>query len=84
MPEVEVGKVSDYFSHIMVAGVDLSGALRVGDRIHILGHTTDIEMSVDSMQINRADVPQAKSGDSVGIRVPERVRRGDIVYIVMP
>jgi len=84
MPEVEVGKISDYFSHIMVAGIDLIGALRVGDRIHILGHTTDIETAVDSMQINHVDVLQAKSGDSVGVRVPERVRRGDTVYVVMP
>ena len=82
MPDVEVGKVSDYFAHIMVAGVDLSGPLHVGEKIHIVGHTTDLETTVSSMQIDRADVAQAECGDSVGIRVPERVRRGDTVYAV--
>lgn len=82
MPEIEVGKISDYFSHIMVAGVDLSGPLHVGQKIHILGHTTDLETTVNSMQIDRADVTQAACGDSVGIQVPERVRRGDMVYVI--
>jgi translation elongation factor EF-1alpha len=84
MPEIEVGRVSDYFSHIMVAGVDLNAPLHVGDRIHILGHTSDTEMNVDSIQIDHKDIAQAKAGDSVGIRVPERVRRGDMVYLVKP
>ena len=84
MQEFEVGRISDYFSHIMVAGVDLSASLHAGDRIHILGHTTDIEMNVDSMQIDHKNAAQAKAGDSIGIRVPERVRRGDKVSIVKP
>ena len=84
MPEIEVGRVSDYFSHIMVAGVDLSAPLHLGDRIHILGHTSDTEMNVDSIQIDHKDTAQAKAGDSVGIRVPQRVRRGDMVYLVKP
>ena len=84
MPEIEVGRVSDYFSHIMVAEVDLNAPLHVGDRIHIMGHTSDIEMNVDSRQIDHKDISQAKAGDSVGIRVPERVRRDDVVYLVKP
>jgi len=84
MPEIEVGRVSDYFSHIMVAGVDLNAPLHVGDRIHILGHTSNTEMNVDSMQIDHTETVQAKAGDSVGIRVPERVRRGDTVYLIKP
>lgn len=82
MMEVEVGKVSDYFAHPMVAGVDLTQPLKVGDRIHILGHTTDLELGVGSMQIDHVDVPCAASGASVGIKVPERVRKGDTVYLV--
>jgi translation elongation factor EF-1alpha len=68
----------------MVAGVDLNAPLHVGDRIHILGHTSDTEMNVDSIQIDHKDIAQAKAGDSVGIRVPKRVRRGDMVYLVKP
>ena len=84
MTEIEVGRISDYFSHIMVAGVDLSAPLHVGDRIHIVGHNSDTEMNVDSMQIDHKDAAQAGAGDSVGIRVPQRVRRGDKVYLVKP
>jgi selenocysteine-specific translation elongation factor len=54
----------------------------VGDRIHIKGHTTDMELTVGSMQINNVDVSEAKAGDAVGIKVTERVRRGDAVYKV--
>jgi selenocysteine-specific translation elongation factor len=82
MPEKEIGKVSDFFARPVVAGVEMKGSLKVGDKIHIKGHTTDIEMLVGSMQINNADVTEAKAGDSVGIKVNDRVRRGDIVYKV--
>ena len=82
MPEVEIGKVSDFFAKPVVAGIELTASLKVGDKIHIKGHTTDIEFIVDSMQINNVDVNQAKAGDAIGIKVSERVRRGDIVYKV--
>lgn len=80
MPEEAVGRVSTFFARPVVAGIDLTGTLRVGDRIRIQGHTTDLELSVESMQINNVDVEEAKPGDSVGIKVPDRVRRGDWVY----
>lgn len=82
MPEVEIGKVSDFFAHPVVAGIELSEKLKVGDTIHIEGHTTDLEMTIESMQIDNVDVSEAKAGDSVGVKVPERVRRGDHVYKV--
>jgi len=82
MPEVEIGKVSDFFAHPVVAGIELTGSLKVGDRIHIKGHTTDLEFAVDSMQINNANVEEAKAGDSIGIKIGDRVRRGDTVYLV--
>ena len=83
MPEKAVGKVSDFFARPVVAGIEMTGTLKVGDTIHIMGHTTDIEMVIDSMQINNANVSAAKPGDSVGIKVPDRVRRGDTVYKVI-
>ena len=82
MLEEVIGKVSDFFARPVVAGIELTAPLNLGDKIHIQGHTTDIEFTVDSMQINNVDVNQAKAGDSVGIKVSERVRRGDIVYKV--
>ncbi len=83
MPEVEIGRVSDFFARPVVAGIELTAALKLGDKIHIKGHTTDLELTVDSMQINNVDVEEAKAGDSVGVKINERVRRGDNVYKVV-
>ena len=83
MTEEAVGKVSDFFAKPVVAGIDMTGKLKTGDKIHIVGHTTDLEMTIASMQINNANVSEAKPGDSVGIKVPDRVRAGDTVYKVI-
>ena len=82
MPEDIIGNVSDFFAHPVVAGIELTAALKVGDKIHVKGHTTDLEMNVDSMQIDNVQVQEAKAGDSIGIKVSERVRNGDTVYKV--
>ena len=82
MPEEVIGKVSDFFARPVVAGIELIGSLKVGDKLHISGHTTDLEFTVDSMQINNVPVTEAKAGDSVGIKVSDRVRMGDTVYKV--
>jgi selenocysteine-specific translation elongation factor len=82
MPEEEVGKVSDFFARPVVAGIELTGRVKVGDKLHIKGHTTDMELIVDSMQIDNVNVQEAGAGDSVGIKVADRVRRGDAIYRV--
>ena len=82
MPEVEVGRVSDYFAHVGVAGIELSGTLREGDTIHLKGHTTDFEQVVESIQIEHENVDEARAGAAVGIKVKDRVRDGDTVYKV--
>lgn len=82
MPEVVIGKVTDFFAHPVVAGIELTANVKAGDKIHIKGHTTDLELAVTSMQIDNANVEQAKAGDNIGIKVSDRVRRGDIVYKV--
>jgi len=82
MPEEVIGKVTDFFARPVVAGIELTTTLKVGDKIHIKGYTTDMELIVDSMEINNVDVTQAKAGDSVGVKVSERVRSGDTVYKV--
>jgi putative protease len=80
--EKEIGRVSGYFSHVGVAAIKLSGGLKVGDKVHIKGHTTDLETKVESMQIERKAVKEAKRGDHVGIKVPDKVRPNDIVFLV--
>ncbi len=82
MPEVEIGYVSDFFARPVVAGITLTGTLKVGDTIHVKGHTTDLQLTVSSVQINNANVSEAKSGDAIGVKVTDRVRAGDKVYKV--
>jgi len=82
MSEKEIGLVSVYFSHVEVAAIKLTGKLKVGDRIHIKGHTTDFEQLVDGMQIDRKEIKEAKKGDEIGIKANERVRPNDKVFIV--
>ena len=82
MPESEIGKVSDFFARPVVAAIELTAGLKVGDKIHIKGHTTDLELNVGSMQINNVPVQEAKAGDSVGVKLSERARKGDTVYKV--
>ena len=84
MEEKKVGFVSNYFSKISVAAVEITdGAVSVGDTLHFLGHTTDCESRVSSMQIEHKSVSEAKKGDSVGIKVSEKVRENDKVYKII-
>lgn len=76
----KVGEVSHYFTKINVAVVELSAPLRVGDRIAIKGMTTNLEQTVESMEIEHEAMEEAKKGDSIGLKVVDRVREGDVVY----
>jgi len=80
MNEDIIGKVSDFFARPVVAGIELTAPLNVGDKIRIKGHTTNLEVTVGSMQIKNVNVTAAKAGDSIGIKVSDRVRTGDLVY----
>ena len=77
---VEVGRVSHYFSRISVAVVELKAPLAVSDRILVKGSTTDLEQVVESMQIEHKDVQRAEAGQSIGLKIKERVRENDTVY----
>ena len=85
MEEEKIGFVSNYFSKISVAAVEIiDGTVSVGDTLHFLGYTTDFETRVHSMQIEHKAVTEAKKGDSVGIKVSEKVREKDKVYKILP
>ena len=77
---VEIGQVTHFFSKISVAVIELKKPLKVGDTIAIKGPTTDFEQPVDSMQIEHKDVQKAEAGQSIGLKVAQRVRETDIVY----
>lgn len=83
--EQKIGVVEKFFSKIGVAAIRVTdGALRVGDRIRIRGHTTDLETTIDSMQMEHVSVEKAEPGSSIGVKVPGRVREHDVVYKIVP
>lgn len=84
MPEEEIGVVMEFFAHPVVAGIRLTAPLRAGDTIRIHGHTTDVTLPIISMQLNNQPVTEAQAGQEIGVKVPDRVRRGDKVYKVTP
>ena len=81
MKEKEIGYVSKFFGQISVAAIEITvGKLTVGDTIHFKGHTTDLKEQVTSMQVEHDVVESAKMGDSIGVKVGEKVRRKDKVF----
>ena len=76
----EVGRVSHFFTKINVAIVEVKDTISVGDRIFIKGPTTDLEQTVDSMEIEHQKVQRAEAGQSIGMKVNARVREKDVVY----
>jgi len=83
MAEQLIGKVTHYFGKAQVAALEITGGeLNVGDKVHIVGHTSDFTQNVDSMQMDNANVQQAKVGDQIGIKVSEHAREHDQVYRV--
>jgi putative protease len=81
MAEDQVGAVIHFFGKIGVAAVRITaGEIKVGDTIHIKGHSTDFTQIIDSIQMEHGSVPSARRGDEVGIKVAEIVREHDAVY----
>lgn len=75
-----IGKVAHYFSKIEVAVIELSDSLKAGDTIRIVGGETDFEQPVESMEVEHEKVQEAKPGDSVGLKVSQKVRDGYKVF----
>ena len=75
-----VGRVTHYFNRLGVAVIKPSGEIRVGDLIHVYGHTTDFTQWVGSMEINHCRVDVIRPGDDAGLLVVQPVRDGDEVY----
>jgi putative protease len=75
-----IGEVTHYYSGLGVAIVKFKRVVKVGERLHFRGATTDFEQEVKSMQYNHQDISAAKKGQEVGVKVKEKVREGDLVY----
>ena len=81
--EVEIGKVTHYYNHMGVAVLTLTDSLKLGDRIHIYGHSTDFTQRVSSMEVDHHGIVWVKPGDNVAIRVIQPVHEHDMVYRVV-
>jgi putative protease len=77
-----VGKVTHYFDHVAVAVLELTEAIKVGDMVHFLGHSTDFKQAVVSLQIEHKPVEAAKPGQDVAMKVEQRVHPGDAIFKV--
>ena len=81
--EEEIGRVTHYFHKIGVAGIEVTaGSLKVGETVHIKGHTSDFSQTVESLQQENLSVPEIKKGVSAGMKVKEHVREGDRIFKV--
>jgi len=78
--KVPVGKISHFYAKISVAVIDLDDTLKEGDEISIEGHGKEVRQKADSIQIEHKNVPMAKKGQSVGLKTPEPVKEGDLVF----
>ena len=84
MAEQKIGVVTHYFGKIGVAAVKITdGELRIGDTIHIEGHTSDFTQAVQSMQVEHVAVEVARAGDEIGLKTAEYARENDTVYRVV-
>ncbi len=82
MEEKLIGKITHYFKKIGVAVLELSDEIRVGDTIHIKGHSTDFTQKVVSMQIEHKPIEVGKPGDNIAIKVDDVVKEHDLVFKV--
>jgi len=83
--EERIGVVTHYYSHLSVAILRLeAGTLRVGDTIHIRGHTTDLSQKVESLEVNHAPATEVGPNDDFGLKVVQHAREHDVVYKIRP
>ena len=79
MAEKKIGVITHYFDHLSVGIIKVTGSLRVGDQVHIKGHTTDFEQEIKEIQLDHKAIESAKKGQEIGIKVKDHVREGDEV-----
>ena len=85
MAEEKIGEVVKFFAKPSVAAIKITaGELSVGEKIKLVGHTTNFEEVIQSMEINNQKVAKAVVGDYIGVKVSDRVRPGDEVFKVIP
>jgi len=82
MAEKEIGRVTNYFSRIGVAIIELTASLQLGDNVRIKGGTRDFEQEVESMQVEHQPIEKGEAGQEIALKVDQKVRANDVVYKV--
>ncbi len=77
----QVGTIQGYYSHVGVGIIKVEAPIKKGDKIRVKGHTTDFEQKIASMQIQHKDIEKAKKGDEIGLKLKDKVRPNDKVYL---
>lgn len=79
---VRIGEVIHFYNKIQVAVLRISEPIKLGDRLHFLGAHTDFLQEIRSMQIEHQPIEEAEAGSEVAVKVDQRVRRGDSVFLL--
>jgi putative protease len=82
MADKKIGTITHLFDRIGVGIIKLDGKLKVGDKVRIQGGTTNFEQEISEIQLEHKSIPEGKKGQEVGVKVKEKVREGDSVYIL--
>ena len=81
MADKKIGTITHFFDKISVGIIKLDKPLKKGEKVKIVGTTTDFEQEVTDMQFDHQDIEKGKKGQEVGIKVDEKVREGDEVFL---
>ncbi len=77
-----IGEVTHYYSGLGVAIVKFKSSVKSGTRVRFKGATTDFEETIKSMQYDHKEISEAKKNQEIGIKVSDKVRDGDEVFLV--
>ena len=77
----KIGKITHYYNRIGVAVLALDEELKLGDKVTILGRTTEFTQTVNSMELDHKLIRTAGPGMEVALKVIERTRVGDEIYL---
>lgn len=79
----KVGEITHYFDHIQVAVLKVTeGSVKEGDTIRIGEEADGFEQKVESMQVDHLAVNEVKAGEEAGLKVAQKTKEGDAVYLV--
>lgn len=80
--EKQIGEITHFYTNIGVGIIKLSEPLKVGQTVRIMGATTDFEQEIKEMQYDHENIEEGEAGQEVGVKVKDKVREGDEVYLV--